>query len=331
MLAIHFLGNTRISLDQVPIPNPQGQNVVVRIRAAGICGTDRRPLEGRGQDTIPGHENAGEVVGVDRPSWVREGERVAINCHVTCHHCSACLNGDLYFCHELQIIGGEWNGGYAEYCLVPETCCVPLPTDISFQVGALMVDVMGTAFRGMKRGQFMPGDKVAIWGAGPIGLSAVMIARHLGAMVASIDIVPSRLERARECGAALVVNAERESVVPILRDWTSGCGVDVAYDCVGSQKAAREAVDAVKNRGRVGIIGVSQKLDLNPEEDFIAKELTLFGSRNSTVREWDEMIACLRSGLRIDRIVTHHFPLAQAETAFEVFRGKECGKVIFAE
>jgi propanol-preferring alcohol dehydrogenase len=330
MLAIHLLGHNKIELGQVPIPKPKEQDIVVRIRAAGICGTDRRPLEGEGQLTIPGHENAGEVAYVDKPGWVRPGDRVAINCHVTCHHCAHCMNGDFYFCDKLEIIGGEWNGGYAEYCLVPETCCIPLPSDFSFEIGALMVDVMGTAFRAVKRGQFMPGDKVAIWGAGPIGLSAMMIAKYMGAQVASIDLVPYRLRMAEEFGADLTINPEHIDPVKALLDWTDGRGVDVAYDCIGNQKAAEQAVDAVKKRGRVGIVGVSQALTLNPENHFIAKELTLFGSRNSTTREWDEMIASIRNGLAISRIVTHSFPLTEAETAFDVFRGKDCGKVVFS-
>ena len=105
MLAVHFKGQSRVSLDEVPMPEPQGREVVVRVRAAAICGTDRENLEGAGQVTIPGHESAGEVAAVDRPARVKVGDRVAINCHVTCGGCEHCLNGDLYFCEQLQAIG----------------------------------------------------------------------------------------------------------------------------------------------------------------------------------------------------------------------------------
>jgi threonine dehydrogenase-like Zn-dependent dehydrogenase len=120
MKAVHFLGRGRISLDEIADPQPVGREVVVRVKSASICGTDRENLAGPGQRTVPGHENAGEVVAVDKPARVKIGDRVAINCHVTCGHCEHCVNGDLYFCDELTVIGFDRDGGYADYLRVPE-------------------------------------------------------------------------------------------------------------------------------------------------------------------------------------------------------------------
>ena len=170
--------------------------MVVRVKSAAICGTDRENLEGPGQSTIPGHENAGEVVAVDKPARLKVGDRVAINCHVTCGSCVHCLRGDLYFCKELEAIGFEWDGGFAEYVLVPEACCHPLPDDVSFEAGSLLVDMLGTPFRGVKRAKLLPGDQVAVWGAGPIGLGALMVASTFGARVASVDLSDYRLDMA---------------------------------------------------------------------------------------------------------------------------------------
>ena len=163
MLGVHFLGDDEISLDEVPRPQPHGREVIVRVKAAAICGTDRDNLEGSGQDTIPGHESAGQVVAVDKPTWIEVGDRVSINCHVTCGACRHCLRGDLYFCDELTCIGFDRDGGFAEYVRVPESSCMSIPDDITYEVGALLVDMLGTPFRAAKRADLLPGDQVAIW------------------------------------------------------------------------------------------------------------------------------------------------------------------------
>jgi len=328
MLAVHFLGQGRISLDDVPRPERRGGEVLVRVRSAAICGTDRENLEGPGQATIPGHENAGEVVAVDRSARINVGDRVAINCHVTCGSCEHCRRGDLYFCDELQVIGFDRDGGYAEFVTVPEVCCMPLPDDISFAAGSLLVDMLGTAFRAVKRAQVLPGDQVAVWGAGPIGLGALLVASWFGARVAIVDRNEARLRLAQELGAALALNLVNDNVRPALRAWTQGRGLDVAFDCVGSEVVAHQALEAVKKRGTFVVVGVSHTLTLNPWEHLICRELTIFGTRNFNTAEFEEMIALLRRGLPLEQVVTHRFPLAEAEAAFALFRSAECGKVL---
>jgi len=329
MRAVHFLGQGQISLDEVPTPEPRGREVVVRIKSAAICGTDRENLEGPGQATIPGHENAGQVVAVDVPTRVVVGDRVAINCHVTCGGCEHCLNGDLYFCDKLQAIGFERDGGFAELLLVPEACCTPIPDDISFEAGSLLVDMLGTPFRAVKRARLLPGDRVGIWGAGPIGLGALMVALRFGARVAILDLSDYRLDMAKDLGAALVLNPTRDDVQEALLAWTEGHGLDVSFDCGGSEAVAQQALAAVKKRGTLVVVGVSYKLTLNPWEHLICRELTIFGTRNFNTAEFDEMVALVRRGLPVEQVVTHRFPLAQAKEAFALFRSGKCGKILF--
>jgi len=329
MLAVHFRGRGAISLDEVSVPEPRGTEVVVRVRSASICGTDRESLEGPGQTTIPGHENAGEVVAVDRPAHVTVGDRVAVNCHVTCRACEHCLRGDLYFCDELEVIGFDRDGGYAECVLVPEASCMPLPEDISFETGSLLVDMLGTSFRAVKRAGLLPGDRVAIWGAGPIGLGATMVAQRLGARVASLDTNAYRLNLARSVGAELALDPLHDDVQLALLDWTEGRGLDAAFDCVGSEAVAQQALASVKVRGTVVIVGVSHKLTVNPWEQLICHEVTVLGTRSFRLAEYDEMIALVRRGLPIEQVVTHRFPLAEAAAAFDLFRTGQCGKILF--
>jgi 2-desacetyl-2-hydroxyethyl bacteriochlorophyllide A dehydrogenase len=329
MLGIHFLGDNRISIDTLPVPEPHGRWVLVKMKSAAICGTDKENLGKTGQKVVPGHESAGEVAAVDKPAHLKVGDRVAINCHVTCGHCEHCLRGDLYFCKDLTVIGFDYDGGFSEFLLVPEASCMPIPDDISFEQASLMVDMFGTPFRAVKRAHLTAGSKVAIWGAGPIGLGALLAAESFGAKVAMIDISEYRLEMAQELNADLILNPSRENIDEIVTDWTDGRGLDVGFDCVGSERVAQKALDLLKMRGTLAVVGVSHKLTINPWEHLICKEFTIYGSRNFNTSEFDEMTGLIRAGLPVDRIITHRFHLAEADTAFKVFRDANCGKIVF--
>jgi propanol-preferring alcohol dehydrogenase len=327
MLAVHFRGQGKIELHEVPTPEPRGNQVLVRIHAAGICGTDRESLEGQGQTTIPGHENAGEIAAVDKPAWAKAGDRVAINCHVTCGACEHCLRGDLYFCDQLSIIGFDHNGGFADCILVPESCCMPLPADIPLEVGALMVDVFGTAFRAVKRARLFWGDRIAVWGAGPVGLEVLLVASRFGAQVAVVDINEMRLEMARRLGAGLVLNPDKDDVQTQLMEWSSGRGLAVAFECSGTEKAALQALPVIQKRGILALVGVSHSLTLNPWQ-LIGQELTIFATRNFNTQEFGEMAALVQRGLPVDQVITHRYPISHADEAFRVFRSGQGSKIV---
>jgi len=328
MLGVHFLGGGKIALDWIPTPRPIETEVVVCIKAAAICGTDRENLEGLGQETIPGHESAGQVVAVDKPTWVEVGDRVAINCHVTCGSCEHCLKGDLYFCEELEAIGFDRDGGFAGFIRVPEACCMPIPDNVSFEAGALLVDMLGTPFHAAERANLASRDRVAIWGAGPVGLGELMVTSWMGVRTAVIDLNDYRLAMAENLGAELTLNAMCDDVTGALNAWTGGDGVDVAFDCAGRQVAAEQAIAALRERGTLVVVGVSQELVLNPWEDLIRRELTVLGTRNFNTHSFSEMLASVQRGLPVEAAVTHRFALRDAEEAFQRFLSGECGKVL---
>jgi threonine dehydrogenase-like Zn-dependent dehydrogenase len=329
MLGVHFLGQGKISIDEMSIPQPHDRWVVVQTRSATICGTDRENLMGAGQKTVPGHESAGVVIAVDQPVHLKPGDRVAINCHVTCGHCEYCLHGDLYFCDQLTVIGFDYDGGFGEYMLVPEASCMPIPDDITFEQASLMVDMLGTPFRAIKRARLTPGQKIAIWGAGPIGLGALMFAKRFGVKVASIDMSSYRCEMARKFGPDLIINPAEADVSEVIKEWTNGRGIDVGFDCVGNEAVCQQALASLKRRGTLAVVGVSHQLTLNPWEQLIKNEATIYGSRNFNTAEFDEMIGVIRTGLPVQQVITHRFTYADAEEAFRVFREGQCGKVIF--
>jgi propanol-preferring alcohol dehydrogenase len=189
--------------------------------------------------------------------------------------------------------------------------------------------MLGTPFRAAKRANLLPGDQVAVWGAGPIGLGALMVASWFGARVASIDLSEYRLEMARNLGAELALNPARGDVPEALAAWTQGRGIDAAFDCVGSQVTAEQGLAALKVRGTLVVVGVSHELTLNPWEHLICRELTVFGTRNFNTAEFDQMVALVQRELPVAQTVTHRFPLSQADAAFELFRSGECGKILF--
>ncbi len=206
---------------------------------------------------------------------------------------------------------------------------MPLPDDISYEVGSLLVDMLGTAYRGVKRAGLLPGDQVAVWGAGPIGLSALLVASWLGTEVAVVDVNPYRREMAQRLGAHRVLDPAQDDVHTALLDWTHGRGVDAAFECVGSERAAAQALRVVRNRGKMAFVGVSHRFTVNPWEDLIRRELTLYGSRSFVLSEWGEMLSLVRRGLPVESIVTHRFPIEQAEEAFRLADSRQCGKVLF--
>jgi threonine dehydrogenase-like Zn-dependent dehydrogenase len=328
VLGVRFAGHRGLYIGEFPDPEPKGSEIVLSVKASAICGTDREAWEGAGQDVIAGHEVAGQIVVVDRPSWIKVGDRVAVNCHITCLHCEHCMNGDLYFCPELECIGFDRHGGNAEYLLIPESSCMPLPDDLSYEAGALIVDMLGTSYRAVKRLAPLAGDTVGIFGAGPIGLAALLVAKLYGTLVISIDLNEYRLEMAERLGADRVLNACEANVLDAIKELTSGTGLDAALECVGAQITTQQALNAVKKRGTVVLVGVSHSVTVSPWEQFIQREVTMFGTRNFNVQEYNDMVTLVRRGLPVEEIITHKFPLQQAKEAFEVFGSGQCGKVV---
>ncbi len=328
MLGVRFTGHRGLYVGKFADPVPKGSEVVLRVKASAICGTDREVWEGGGQGFISGHEVAGEVVGVDAPTALAVGDRVAVNCHIPCLRCEHCINGDWCFCPELECIGVDRHGGNAEYLLIPERSCMPLPTDLSYSAGALIVDALGTPYHAFKRLSPLPGDRVGIFGAGPIGLAALLVAKLYHCRVIAIDLHDYRLEMAQRLGADCIVNPRRAEVEEVISDWTDGAGLDAALECAGAEVTTRQSLDAVKHRGKVALIGVTRRVSINAWEQFIRREVTMFGSRNFNVREYAELVAVVRRGLPVEAIITHRFPLRDAAEAFALFDTHQCGKII---
>ena len=324
-------------LKDVPEPQMRDDEVLIRVRRAGVCGTDVHIHEwddwAKGRVKPPiivGHEFAGDVAEVGRlVTDVRVGDRVTAEGHIVDGRCLLCRTGNAHVCPYTRIIGVDRDGCFAEYISMPATNVWHLDDDISFDIGGIH-DPMGNAFHTALTAD-IPGSTVLITGCGPIGIFAVGICKAAGASrVIASDVNPRRLELARAMGAHdIVTPQEAESVV---KRHTDGIGVDVALEMSGVPSAIHQALALVRVGGRVQMLGIPAKpMELNLATEVIFKGLTIYGVVGRRMYDtWHQMTRFLRSG-KFDPtpVITHRFPLAEFDEAIRAIKSGEAGKVIF--
>jgi propanol-preferring alcohol dehydrogenase len=241
MKAVLFPGDRQVVVVDRPTPEPGPGRGADPLRASAICRSDMglyygTPIVG-GEATgtgqiVPGHEPAGEVAAVGPGvTAVKVGDRVAAYLAIGCGHCSWCQRGYLFLCPNWKCLGFDVDGGDADYLVVPEGNCLPLPDGISYEVGAVMTDMVGTQYATQDRLEVSGVDTVAIVGMGPMGSAGVLIAKARGAKVVAVDVLDDRLAMATQLGADAVVNSKETDPVAALRALTGGEGVDVTIDC----------------------------------------------------------------------------------------------------
>jgi threonine dehydrogenase-like Zn-dependent dehydrogenase len=327
MKAVKFLGRGSVEVVDVPTPAAKGDVVVVQVTSSGICGTDLELLlpVARPHTTTPGHEVTGIVAEVDEARRFRVGDRVIVNCHVTCCRCEHCRAGDLIFCPDLKAIGFELDGGDAEYLAIPEASLRALPEDISEEIGVIIGDALGTPFHAAKKAEITPGQVVGVFGVGPLGQMAVLIAKSHGARVVAVDLNRDRLTAAEAFGADHLVNPAREDVLATIRRLTGGRGLDKALQCTPSAAAFTAALNALRLRGRMIQVGVCTKVEVNPLEQINNREIEIMGSRNFNDNELPELFDFVRRYPKVSDVITHRFPLGEAKAAFAAAsRGQGC-------
>lgn len=330
MKALRFTGKGGMELFEKEKPKAKGDKVVVKVTSSGICGTDielllpsEEPLE-----TVPGHEVTGIVAEVDKAKKFKVGDRVMVNCHVTCGVCEHCKNGDQIFCPELKAIGFELDGGNAEYVLVPEGSLRLLPEDITEELGVMIGDALGTPYHAVKKAGVKPDESVGIFGVGPLGQMAVMVAKFFGGRVIAVDINDKRLETSRDFGAEYAINPARTDVVREILEITGGRGIDKAIQCSPSASALNSALNSLRFRGRLVQVGVCTKAEINPLKQLNDREIEMVGSRNFNSNELDEIIDFVRKNPRIKDAITHRFSLDEAELAFQTAKSGESIKIL---
>lgn len=326
-----------LKVTTVPKPSAGPGEVLIRVRHAGVCGTDLHIADwdawAQGRLKPPlviGHEFAGEIVTVgDGVGELQTGQLVTAEGHIVCGHCVQCRTGNGHICRNTRIIGVDRDGAFAEYIAMPATNVLPLD-GIPTTIGAVM-DPMGNAFHTVLTAD-IPGSTVFIVGCGPIGCFAVGIARAAGAeKVIASDINPKRLDLARRMGAHLTIDARQTDVVAAVVAATGGEGADVVCEMSGVPAALHQAFGAVRLGGRVQLLGIPKaEVPIDFASEIIFKGITVYGVIGRKMYEtWQQMRRYLSTGLLDPRpVLTHQFPLAQIDEALAAIRGGDAGKVI---
>jgi threonine 3-dehydrogenase len=323
-------------LQKVERPVPGDRDVLIRVHKTSICGTDLHihRWDAWAQETIPvpmvvGHEFMGEIVQIgSMVQGLEPGQRVAGEGHVTCGHCRNCRGGRREFCHNHTGVGVTRPGAFADYVVIPAENVFVVPEHISDDVAAVL-DPLGNATHTALRFDCVAED-VLITGAGPIGVLAAAIVRHIGARnVVVTDVNPYRLAMAKAHGANRVVDVSKEQLAPVMAELGMSEGFDVGLEMSGAEAAVNQMLDAMNHGGRIAALGIPSgpvTLDLN---DVIFKGIELQGIYGRRIFEtWYKMSAMLQSGLDVSGIVTHQFAAEDFEDAFAVVGRGECGKVI---
>jgi L-iditol 2-dehydrogenase len=325
MRSMVYLGPERIELRRVPVPRPQAGELLVRVRAALTCGTDLKTYR-RGHPKFPppfafGHEFGGEVVevgeGVDH---FRPGMRVTANVFAECGHCFYCQRGQGNLCENLV-----YNfGAFSEYLIVPASItrrtAFEIPEAISYEAAAI-VEPLTTVVHGQARLAIQPGEQVAILGAGgPVGLLHQQLALRAGAgRVIAIGHSDTRLETARQLGAAALVNAHSQDPLQAIRDLTGGYGADVVIECAGTQATWESAVEMVRRGGRVlwfGGLPAGTRVGVDAARVHYG-EITLLNVHGGTAQDSRAAFDLILSGgVRTEPLISERLPLEQLETAF---------------
>lgn len=340
MKGVRLPGNSTVEHVQVDVPEPGHRQVLLRMKASSICGSDIRAIYrehlGSGpeayQNVLAGHEPCGQVVAVG-PGCVRleAGDRVVVYHIAGCGVCEECRSGYMIGCTSPQRAAHGWqrDGGHAEYLLAEEATCILLPEPLSYVDGALVSCGFGTAYEGLLRLQLSGQDRLLITGLGPVGLAAAMLGRAMGAgPIIATDITPERLEMALDLGLVDHAIPADDQVGTAVQELTDGRGCEASIDCSGSGAARVAALAGTRTWGRCAFVGEGGQITFAVSELLIHKQISLYGSWVTSLRHMEELLEHLvRWQLRPERIVTHRFPLEQADEAYRVADQGAAGKV----
>jgi L-iditol 2-dehydrogenase len=343
MLALVLTKAGEHALQEIPVPEPGPDEVLCRVRAVAICGTDPKIIRG---DTvgkwppsfpfIPGHEWSGEVVVVGKDViGFQPGDRVAGEAHSGCGFCSNCMKGSYNLCENYgkpdtghRHYGHLSSGAYAQFNVFKPRSITRMPDTVSYHQGAL-VDTAGVALHCMSLTGITPGGTVAVVGPGPVGLVTMLTARVLGASRIIAVGRGFRLKASQRLGATDLVDFEKEDPVQSVREKTGGKGADEAFECSGVEGTFAQAVDMVKRGGSVGLMGIppATVLEKLPFAKIVLDEISIHGCRanpNVSARVLD-LIASVQ--LKVDPMITHSLPLSEFERAYDLFVNRKDGAI----
>jgi threonine dehydrogenase-like Zn-dependent dehydrogenase len=345
MRGVTFLGDRKLQLQEFPDPAPGPDDVVIEIKASGMCGSDLKFYRSSGETSalglgkvegpvIAGHEPCGVVAAVGSAvenGAARTDARVMVHHYSGCGTCQHCEAGWSQMCVAgSTVYGVTGHGAHAPYMKVPAHTLVPLPDELSFATGAAISCGTGTAYQALRRMDLRQGDTIAIVGQGPVGLSATQLAAAMGARVIALDVSSERLARAKEFGADVLINPATDDPVKAIKSLTRGAGADRALDTSASQEGRLVGVRSTRPWGIVCLVGEGGHLTVDVSPDMLRKQLTIIGSWTfSTAIQADCARFVAGKKIAVDHLFTHRWKLDQADEAYRVFDQQTSGKGVF--
>lgn len=346
MRGVSFLGERKLQILECPDPTPGPHDVVVEIKASGMCGSDLKFYRAAGGETaalglgklegpvIAGHEPCGVVAGVGSKVDERAapiGARVMVHHYSGCGACQHCRSGWSQMCVAgSTVYGVTAHGAHADYMKVPAHTLVPLPDPLTFTTGAAVSCGTGTAYGALRRMNLSGAHTIAIVGQGPVGLSATQLAAAMGARVIALDVSAERLARAKEFGADAVVDPKADDAVAAIKTLTHGAGADLTLDSSGTAQGRLTAVRATRAWGTACFVGEGGDVSLDVSRDLLRKQVTIIGSWTfSKIGQAECARFVADRKIAVDHLFTHRWQLAQAEDAYREFDRQSSGKGVF--
>lgn len=334
-------GNSTVEMKEFDIPTPGHGEVLIKMKSSTICGSDIRCIyhehlgkgpEGYQSGMISGHEPCGQVAkcgpGCRR---FKEGDR-AIIYHISgCGLCNDCRRGYMISCTSeyRRAYGWQRDGGMAEYLLAEEKDLVLLPDELTYSDGAQVACGFGTVYEGLEKVGICGNDAVLVTGLGPVGLATAMLCRAMGAKkIIGTELISERIKIAKDLELFDEILKAGPDNVRQVKDLTGGNGVERAVDCSANDKARLTCIQATRKWGKIVFLGEGGTVAFQPSPDIIHDQKTIYGSWVTNIWRMEELVERLvRWEIHPDELITHRFPLAQTDKAYELMASGKCGKV----
>jgi 6-hydroxycyclohex-1-ene-1-carbonyl-CoA dehydrogenase len=337
MKAAVFHGEKQpLTIEEYPKPQIGPDDILVKVAACGVCHTDLHYID-HGVPTVKkppmilGHEAAGTVAEAGaNVKNLKVGDRVLLPAVLTCGTCEFCRIGRENICKTMIMFGNHIDGAYAEYVRAPAKDAFIMPKEIPLEEGCIIADAISTPYHAVKnRGQVKPGDTVAVFGCGGVGINLVQLSAAAGATVIAVDIMDKKLEWAKKLGATYTLNSQQSpDVTKDIRKMTNG-GVDIAFEAIGNPKTITMAFSSLKKGGRLCVVGYTDKDMIISGAKTMFFEMEIVGSLGCRPVDYPRLIEMVRIGkVQVTPLVTHKFKLDQINEAFDTLRKGECIRAV---
>lgn len=335
MQALVCYGDHKVKFEKVAKPKiTDGNETIIKVRGTGICGSDHMLFDGNKNvffieyPVIPGHEFAGivEEIGKDVTKF-KVGDHVAVDNYLRCGKCFYCISGDYFQCDNHTELGFTYNGGFAEYCLIPDANLIKIPKEMDFKYAAIIENI-ATAIRACKKGKLRFGDKVVVIGPGPLGILIALVSKYLGCDVTVVGRSRTRLDRVEKMGFYKVLDSSKDDWVSEILNDTNGKGADAIFEVSGSNEPILGTTRVVRKKGTVVLLGVTggkvAEIDL---DKVVLSEINIVGSISGqgVFSEAIKLVPKIQKDL--EKFITHTFKFEDVFTAVKYERERIDGAI----